>query len=263
MVANTFNVDPLLQDDVQSFWTFEQSQTDQGGGPILPDAHAELIFNFSASHILDLASGQQFEMPSVSLNGLQDRPLHFRIKGPCQFIAVRLNAWAMRRFIDLPDSFCTLPAIPLGGIWKDFARTLEATFRRSGYLEAIACLQQFILDMRRPESNLASIRAAGERLDVSLGNVSLDDLALRSNLSPRQFERQFKHWTGVSPKTYARLIRHETARRLLTSDPNHSVVALAQDFGYTDQAHFIHDFKAFTSVTPGQYVARIRASQQQ
>ena len=73
MVANTFNVDPLLQDDVQSFWTFEQSQTDQGGGPILPDAHAELIFNFSASHILDLASGQQFEMPSVSLNGLQDR----------------------------------------------------------------------------------------------------------------------------------------------------------------------------------------------
>ena len=169
----------------------------------------------------------------------------------------------MRRFIDLPDSFCTLPAIPLGGIWKDFARTLEATFRRSGYLEAIACLQQFILDMRRPESNLASIRAAGELLDVSLGNVSLDDLALRSNLSPRQFERQFKHWTGVSPKTYARLIRHETARRLLTSDPNHSVVALAQDFGYTDQAHFIHDFKTFTSVTPGQYVARIRASQQQ
>jgi AraC-like DNA-binding protein len=35
------------------------------------------------------------------------------------------------------------------------------------------------------------------------------------------------------------------------------MVELAQDLGYSDQAHFIHDFKAFTSYTPGQKAAQI------
>src|SRR5690242_1892593 len=105
MVAHTFQVDPLLQQDVQQFWVFEQEQAEWQRGPILPDAHAELIFNCSELHFLETSDGHQFEMPRVSLNGLQKRPLHFRIKGSCQLIAVRLNAWAMRRFVDLPDYF--------------------------------------------------------------------------------------------------------------------------------------------------------------
>jgi AraC-like DNA-binding protein len=31
---------------------------------------------------------------------------------------------------------------------------------------------------------------------------------------------------------------------------------LALDCGYYDQAHFIHDFQAFSGLTPGAYLAR-------
>jgi AraC-like DNA-binding protein len=31
---------------------------------------------------------------------------------------------------------------------------------------------------------------------------------------------------------------------------------LALDCGYFDQAHFIHDFQAFTGLTPGAYLAQ-------
>jgi AraC-like DNA-binding protein len=259
MIVSQFAPDSALKADVQCFWTYEQDEIEPGYGPILPDAHVELIFNCSAGHFLELPSGEQVEMPRVCLNGLQNRPLRFRMQGACHFISVRLNAWAMRHFVDLPNDIQSPCAIPLNHVWKDFSHTLEATMQRSGHQAAIDCLTEFLIDVRQPEASVLPIRAAGELLDASCGNVGLHELSTQSNLSPRQFERQFKYSTGVCPKTYARLIRHENARNILSSDPERNIAALAQDFGYTDQAHFIHDFKAFTSYTPGQYTAGIRA----
>src|SRR5262249_10162481 len=90
------------------------------------------------------------------------------------------------------------------------------------------------------------------------GKARLSEVAAQSNLSQRQFERQFKRWIGVPSKIYARLVRHEAAREALFHDPDSEMVTLAQNYGYSDQAHFIHEFKAFTARTPGQYAARVR-----
>jgi hypothetical protein len=103
MIISQFAPDQALKADVQCFWTYEQDKVEPGNSLILPDAHAELIFNCGTSHILESPSGEQVEMPRVSLNRLQNRPLYFRMKGLCQFISVRLNAWAMRPFVDLPN----------------------------------------------------------------------------------------------------------------------------------------------------------------
>ncbi len=44
-------------------------------------------------------------------------------------------------------------------------------------------------------------------------------------------------------------------------DPDTSLTDLAYDFGYTDQAHFIRDFKEFADRTPGAFAAEMRALQ--
>jgi methylphosphotriester-DNA--protein-cysteine methyltransferase len=82
----------------------------------------------------------------------------------------------------------------------------------------------------------------------------MEDLANQTALSTSQFERRFKFLTGVTPKTMARLIRFENIRNMLIINPQRRATDLAQDFGYTDQAHFIHDFKALSTLTPGEFV---------
>lgn len=83
----------------------------------------------------------------------------------------------------------------------------------------------------------------------------MDTLASQNALSASQFERRFKFLTGVTPKTMARLIRFESIRNMLIINPLRRATDLAQDFGYTDQAHFIHDFKAFATLTPSEFVS--------
>ena len=39
--------------------------------------------------------------------------------------------------------------------------------------------------------------------------------------------------------------------------PKANLTDLAYEFGYSDQAHFIHDFKAFTNKTPSEYAAEM------
>ena len=59
----------------------------------------------------------------------------------------------------------------------------------------------------------------------------------------------------------ARAIRFEEIRKRLMFDPDQSLTAIAHEFGYTDQAHFIHDFKELAGRTPGEFAREMREIQ--
>ena len=145
--------------------------------------------------------------------------------------------------------------MPLDSTWQAFGKSIYATVQHAGYEEAMYKLQEYVCDIaNRPPHDLHAIRRATNQLYASAGQVRMNELATQMALSTSQFERRFKFLTGVTPKTMARLIRFETIRNVLIVNPLRRTADLAQDFGYTDQAHFIHDFKAFATLTPGEFV---------
>ncbi|WP_115718942.1 helix-turn-helix domain-containing protein [Gallaecimonas mangrovi] len=91
------------------------------------------------------------------------------------------------------------------------------------------------------------------------GQGSIGALSRDIGLSLRQTERQFKRQVGLGAKQYSRLCRVAVARQQLKAGALATSVAMAN--GYSDQAHFIHDFKAVTGLTPGNYLANVRARQ--
>lgn len=111
--------------------------------------------------------------------------------------------------------------------------------------------------MRWPQQ----VKLAAKLLYHTKVQFRVAELADTLNLSVRQLQRQFEDATGVSPKTL-RTIRFEAIRNRLMFEPDANLTDLAHEFGYTDQAHFINDFKAFTDKTPGQYAAETRKLQE-
>jgi AraC-like DNA-binding protein len=76
-----------------------------------------------------------------------------------------------------------------------------------------------------------------------VGTVAAD-----SYLSERQLHRRCRDVFGYGPKTLARILRMN--RALDAARGGRSLVVVAADFGYADQAHLSRDVRALTGVPP-------------
>lgn len=247
---------PILAADVKCFWMLEEEAEVYNRDEIFPDSYTELIINVGAPALLETDGGQMVELPRAYINPLQTRPLRIHAQGFCQVIAMRLYPWAVRPLLNVEAAPGDTHIIGLDNTWQRLADSLALTVRHSGYEEAINCLQEYVCDIAyRRHHDVTPIRAAGHLLRTSFGQLRMGQLAAQCNLSPSQFERRFKQFTAVSPKTYARLVRFEAVRNTILIDPWRRPMALAHDYGYSDQAHFIRDFKTFAECTPGEFAA--------
>lgn len=82
------------------------------------------------------------------------------------------------------------------------------------------------------------------------GIVSSGEVADYVCLSQRQFERLFKYSTGISPKTYGRIVRYKNTRRYLQENPKATLFSAAIDCGYYDHSHLIKDFQTLSGEVP-------------
>jgi len=73
-------------------------------------------------------------------------------------------------------------------------------------------------------------------------------------ISERSLERKYKIAIGVSPKKLQRIARFEKALQLLTQTRYSQLTELAHLLAYTDQSHFIHDFRQFAGMTPSDFI---------
>jgi transcriptional regulator GlxA family with amidase domain len=82
--------------------------------------------------------------------------------------------------------------------------------------------------------------------------LSLGEMAESVNLSPPYFCYLFKTITGVPPAKYLKTLRMQRAATLLTTTFL-SVKEIVSRVGFSDDSHFVRDFKRIYGVTPSEY----------
>lgn len=70
-------------------------------------------------------------------------------------------------------------------------------------------------------------------------------------MSQRQIERIFKQWLDMTPKHYQRILRVKKVIDFLKTHEPAGLADVAQQFGFSDQAHMTREFRAIACVTPG------------
>jgi len=115
--------------------------------------------------------------------------------------------------------------------------------RQSGYA---------VVPLSRPHSD-DRIRMTEEYLQEHLdSDVSIEGLAGRAGMSPRNFIRRFKKATGRLPGAYIQALRMAAAKELLERGAG-SIQAVSAKIGYEDLAFFREVFKRHTGMTPAEY----------
>lgn len=136
---------------------------------------------------------------------------------------------------------------------KEVHEINEAFFHARGYAEVVQIANGFVERLARRQ------KKDGHPVDTvcqwMLGNpaASLDQLAAKAFLSPKQFERKVVERTGVSPKLYARLVRFDRAFREKNLNPHRGWQNIAFDCNYYDYQHLVRDYRDFTGMNPTDF----------
>ena len=118
--------------------------------------------------------------------------------------------------------------------------------RQSGYA---------VVPLSRPHSD-DKIRHTEEYLRENFDrDVSIDVLAARVAMGPRNFIRRFKAATGRVPGAYLQALRISAAREMFEHGAV-SVQAVSQKIGYQDVAFFRSLFRRHTGMAPAEYRTR-------
>lgn len=120
----------------------------------------------------------------------------------------------------------------------------------------VAALDALLLGLGpRPEAVGRSLRAIAlvdrVRTDRSIRRV--DELASAEGVSARSLQRLFAEQVGVGPKWVVLRYRIHEALERAESGREPDWAALADELGYSDQAHLVRDFTATVGVPPTAY----------
>lgn len=146
---------------------------------------------------------------------------------------------------EMPDLVSLLG--PEGRILESQMLSAKSNPERIRLIESffLSRLSQLSLDSRPVFSAMRELMHHREPLKVK-------SLADKYCLSERQLERQFKNYSGFSPKKFQRISRfHFVTSQYGVVD--RSLADIALECGYYDQAHFCADFKQFSGITPRQF----------
>jgi transcriptional regulator GlxA family with amidase domain len=155
-----------------------------------------------------------------------------------------------------------------GGVYASIDLSLYLVEKFCGHEVALQCAKSLLLSMprgrqsgysvvqlSRPHSD-EKIRQTEEYLQQHFdSNISIDRLAERVGMGPRNFIRRFKAATGRVPGAYIQTLRVSAAKELLEHGTS-SIQAVSSKIGYGDIGFFRNLFKRHTGMTPGEYRER-------
>jgi AraC-like DNA-binding protein len=183
------------------------------------------------------------------------RALEFGYPPWTRSVGVHFTAWGLAPFVPMPVAeLCDRP-VTLEGVWgTDAVAQLRERLAAADEPQAmLAVLEQELLRQQRDVPGLELVRDASSAVVATGGTVAIGDLTAAAGVSSTHLTQRFKEIVGVAPKRFARTRR--LAATLFAIDFAEPIdwTDVASRAGYFDQAHFGHEFRAFTGLTPTRY----------
>ncbi|MGH8791959.1 MAG: helix-turn-helix domain-containing protein [Stackebrandtia sp.] len=246
---------PALRPFVEHLWYFE-STASPGRERVFPSGAAQLLVNldFDELRSYDPRDGGVAQRSSgAALQGASSRP-HVIDAGDLRSIAgVAFRPGGTVPFFDEPADAVRDELADLSTLWGRGGAVLpERLTEAPDPHDRIRLLEQALLErLRRPAS--PATRVALAALDRG---TPVAEVADRLGATPRRFAERFAADVGLTPKRFARVRRFQRLLADVVAREPEDWARLAAEHGYYDQAHMIHDFQAFTGITPTRYRPR-------
>lgn len=211
----------------------------------VPDSCIDLEFTWENNTCRGYVCGSLLR-GGVSLVGHYQRCFGIKLRSDVRF-----------RFLQQDTKNLVGQRIPLS-LFIDSLPLEQQLSECSSFSEMIEAIDRFFNNKQLLTMPLI-VSGAAQIITQTAGLQRIADVADALGYTQQYVNNIFRQNYGISLKKYSDIVRIQTALRYLEAA---KVMDVVTDLGYYDQAHFIHDFKQYTSLTPKRFVDQVCRNKQ-
>ena len=238
----------ILQNYIYSFWFFRNNTGGEINFPVVPDGRSDIIYYLNNSKkIADL------EGPLIT--GVMESAKLVPISDKMELFGVGFKPgilWYMLKtdMKELKDKMCSLSEIN-----NELPEVLQID-KNAGDEGIVSCisnkLEEILSGISLDDSFLKTVKELCNNPEITIS-----ELANIGGFSVKTLERSFGRRIGLSPKTFARIMRFQKAHRMISRQGLADLVEVALSSGYFDQSHFNREYKKLVGFNPNNEVMSI------
>lgn len=184
------------------------------------------------------------------------RAWEFSYPAQTRSVGVHFKPWGLAPFLPMAAAeLCDRPAT-VAQIWGQSATTglRDRLTAAAAPHEMLTLLEEELTRRLREIDGLELVRRISSAIASTGGVVPISELGMAARASSTYLAKRFKAIVGVTPKRLARSYRFTYAVLAIDVAAPIDWADIAARAGYFDQAHFVHEFREFTGLTPTRYI---------
>lgn len=211
---------------------------------VLPSASATLVISVGASAFDSHLHGVNTQSNRVGAHANKMDLL----------LLIEFRSGGLYPFLSIDQSELTDRSFVMAELDPSLTRALENELLRAERVEdLLAALDHLFLTRLAAERANRHVAAMMRLIAERNGNITARELSARFFYSEKHIRRLFLQHIGTGPKVFSRITRVNHALRLLQTGIT-PLTDVAEQAGFFDQPHFIHDFEAVCGITPSTYL---------
>lgn len=240
--ARRYELIPSLHPAISHFYSFDVAP-DAVLTLAIPDGCVDIVFDCDVARPLARVCGTTLSVRNAAL-----------IAGH-RYFGVRFAPGVIPDFLDVMAEELTDHAFNVFEVMPDARVACEQILRTPLFCQQVALFNQHFSSrlMRRISPATAIVVRA---MLQQQGNLRVGQLEAITGYTCRTLQRLFRHDTGLTPKAFGRIIRCQAALNRLHLPGHCSFTELALELGFSDQSHFLREFKKLVSMTPLEFRRR-------
>lgn len=236
-----------LKSSIRCYWGTETPliQVENDGAPdlVVPDTCVDIIYRIDYTN--NVVAGGFY--------GINDCSFHAHGIGAIgnmeATFAIRFYAWSAYAFAEDSLKSTVNGYFEVGSKFEWLDRVIRPKLLELETLQEKASFAEELLLKRLSNARENKIvDSAIKNILANKGSMDVPNLAGGSFISPRQLERLFHEYVGITPKKLSNLVRYQYLWRDILYEPDFDVLSAVHKYGYADQSHLLREFKRYHSM---------------
>ncbi len=243
-----------LQHLVHSFY-FQSFNSDvqDNSGLIADDGCYEIMLVKEENGFLRAGSYVKYQIPKTYTIHKVEQPFGIEYPNSFNTFCIKLQPWANALFFsdDLPQGVIDLRIV----FGEEISRLHDSIFSTSDFSRRAEIAEEFIIRQNMYlSSDTKFIRKVCQEIYKCNGNITVKELSGVFQISRQALNKLFYANVKHTLKKFILLIRIRASIEYKLANPDISLTSVAYMFGYSDQAHFVNNFKRLCGTTPSSFV---------